>query len=64
MPLVISVIFFVFYYVVSLTGEKIVRESILPAYEGSYIASFILLPMGIFLTYKATHDAAIMSVEN
>jgi lipopolysaccharide export system permease protein len=64
MPLVISVIFFVFYYVISLMGEKFVRESLLPAYEGSWIASMVLMPLGIFLTYKATHDAAFMRVEN
>jgi len=61
MPVVISVLFFVFYYVISLMGEKFVRESILPAYQGMWISSVILLPIGVFLTYKATTDSAILN---
>jgi lipopolysaccharide export system permease protein len=64
MPLVISVLFFVFYYVITITGEKFVRESIIPAFEGVWISSAILLPLGLFLTYKANHDAAIMNIES
>jgi lipopolysaccharide export system permease protein len=63
LPLVISTLFFIFYYIVSLMGEKVVRESILPDYEGMWISSFILLIAGIFLTYKATTDAAMLNFE-
>ncbi len=64
MPLVISVLFFVLYYIITLSGEKFVRESYMPAYIGVWISSFILLPLGIFLTYKANVDAAIMNSES
>jgi lipopolysaccharide export system permease protein len=63
LPLVISTLFFIFYYIVSLTGEKVVRESILPAYQGMWISSFVLLLTGVFLTYKATTDAAMLHFE-
>lgn len=58
-PIVISVIFFIFYYVISLTGEKLTRED-LPAIYGMWCASYILVPLGCFLTYKATVDSQIM----
>jgi len=58
-PIVISVLFFVFYYVVSLTGEKLTREN-LPAIYGMWGSSYILIPLGFFLTYKATVDSAVM----
>ncbi|MFW5886771.1 MAG: LptF/LptG family permease, partial [Bacteroidota bacterium] len=64
LPAVISVIFFILYYIISLAGEKFVKEDILPAYIGMWIASIILLPSGIFLTYKATTDSVILSTEN
>ena len=63
LPLVISVIFFVIYYVISITGEKFVRETIINVGEGMWISTFILLPAGIFLTYKASNDSAILNMD-
>lgn len=63
MPVVVSVLFFVFYYVVSLMGEKFARESVIPTFEGMWLSSVILLPLGVFLTYKATTDSAILNID-
>ncbi len=62
-PAVISVLFFVFYYVISLSGEKFAKELIIGVPAGMLASTIILLPIGIFLTYKATTDAAIMNAE-
>ena len=61
MPVVISVLFFVLYYVISLTGEKFVRELVWQPEFGMWISSFILLPLGAFLSYKATTDSVILN---
>lgn len=63
MPVVVSVVFFLLYYIISLTGEKFVRESVLTAFNGMWLSSFILIPLGIFLTYKASTDSVIMNIE-
>ena len=63
MPVVISVIFFVIYYIISLTGEKFAREGVTPVYTGMWLSAFILLPAGIFLTYKAARDSSMFSIE-
>jgi lipopolysaccharide export system permease protein len=63
MPTVISVLFFLVYYVISLSGEKFVRESIVTPFQGMWISAVVLFPIGIFLTYKAANDAAIMNME-
>jgi lipopolysaccharide export system permease protein len=63
LPLVISTLFFIFYYVISLVGEKMVREGFLPDYQGMWLASFIFFIAGVFLTYKATTDAAMLNFE-
>ncbi|HEY9124270.1 MAG TPA: LptF/LptG family permease [Bacteroidales bacterium] len=63
LPLVISVVFFIIYYIVSLTGEKMARESLWPVWQGVWFSSLILMPIGIFLTIKATNDSGIFKVE-
>lgn len=63
MPVVISVLFFIIYYIISLTGEKFSRESVLSPFWGMWISSFILLPLASFLTYKASKDSVIMNIE-
>jgi lipopolysaccharide export system permease protein len=63
MPAVISVIFFVIYYVIDISAQKFVKELVIPAFPGMWISSFILLPVGIFLTYKSTTDSVIMNTE-
>jgi lipopolysaccharide export system permease protein len=63
MPTVISVLFFLVYYIISLSGEKFVRESMVTPFQGMWISAVVLFPIGIFLTYKAATDAAIMNME-
>ncbi|MGM0496544.1 MAG: LptF/LptG family permease [Bacteroidota bacterium] len=60
-PMVISVIMFILYYIISMTGENFAEEgSILPS-VGMWISTVVFLPMGIFLTYKATNDSVILN---
>jgi lipopolysaccharide export system permease protein len=40
-----------------------VKEDLINPYAGMWAASFILLPIGIFLTYKATTDSSILNIE-
>jgi lipopolysaccharide export system permease protein len=62
-PAVISIFFFVVYYFISISGQKLVEENVVSTFTGMWAASYILLPIGIFLTYKATTDSAIMNTE-
>lgn len=61
MPVVVSVLFFLFYYIMTLSGDKFARESLLRPWLGMWLASLILLPIGVFFTYKATTDSTLMS---
>ena len=63
MPVIVSVLFFIFYYIISLTGEKFARESIMDPIWGMWGSTFILVPICIFLTYKAANDSVIMNIE-
>lgn len=62
-PVVISILFFILYYMISISGEKFAREGIMPAYMGMWLSSYILMPLGIFLTYKATTDSVILNAD-
>ncbi|MDE5636807.1 MAG: LptF/LptG family permease, partial [Alistipes sp.] len=62
-PIVISVIFFVFYYIISISGEKMAKEGNWDAVYGMWISSIILTPIAVYLTHKATNDSALLDVE-
>lgn len=62
-PVVISVIMFIIYYIIDNTGYKMAREGIMTAFEGMWLSSSVLLPVGIFLTYKAAVDATLFNTE-
>lgn len=63
MPVVISVVMFIIYYIIDNTGYKMSREGIWMAYQGMWLSSMVLLPVGIFITYKAVVDATLLSPE-
>ncbi len=58
-PIVVSVIFFVIYYIISLSGEKMAKEGTWSALTGMWISAYVLTPVAIYLTYKANNDSAI-----
>lgn len=63
LPVVMSIIFFLIYHIISTIGEKSAREGSMSPITGMWIAIVVLAPLGIFLTYKATSDSAIFDVE-
>ena len=62
-PVVISVILFIIYYIIDNTGYKMAREALWPCWAGMWLSSFVLLPVGIFLTYKAATDSPLFNPE-
>ncbi len=63
MPIVISVAFFVLYYVISIMGEKMAKEGTWPAVWGVWMPTLVLLPIAVYLTYKATNDSGLLNTE-
>ncbi len=63
MPTVISVLFFLAWYIISMSGEQIARDSGLTPFAGMWLSSAILLPIGIWLTYKSMTDSSILDME-
>jgi lipopolysaccharide export system permease protein len=62
-PIVISVILFIIYYIVENVGYKMTRDGVWVHWFGMWFSSFVLLPIGVFLTYKAMNDSVIMNAD-
>lgn len=63
LPTVFSIVFFLIYYILSITGEKFSKEGLWPVWKGMWLSSMLLLPVGLFLTHKAISDSAIFEWE-
>lgn len=60
-PIVVSVLLFIVYYMIDNTGYKMARDGHWPVWQGIWLSSVVLLPLGIFLTYKAVNDSAVFN---
>ncbi|WP_121812862.1 LptF/LptG family permease [Mucilaginibacter kameinonensis] len=63
LPVVVSVVFFLIYYIITTIGEKSVKGGDINKYLGMWISIITLLPIGLFLSYKAATDSAIFDME-
>jgi len=64
LPVVVAVLFFLLYYVVSIVYEDLVIEGVYTAVFGTWFPLMLFLPLGIFLTYKAAKDSSLFDVSN
>ncbi|MGC4037411.1 MAG: LptF/LptG family permease [Chitinophagaceae bacterium] len=62
-PLVFAIIFFMVFYFSSTTGEKLAKEATFSPFVGMWFSTFVLIPIGVFLTYKALRDSQLFNKE-
>lgn len=62
-PLIFAIVFFMIFYFSTTMGEKFAKEDTLTPFTGMWLATFLLVPIGIFLTYKAMHDSQLFNKE-
>lgn len=63
LPVVMAIIFFLIYYVISTLAEKSAKEGNIDTTLGMWTAVIVLAPLGVFLTYKAATDSALFDVD-
>ena len=61
MPIIVSVSFFIIYYIITIFGEKLSKEGTWGAFAGTWLSTFVLIPFAVFLTYKATNDSNLLN---
>ena len=64
MPVVVSILMFIAYYILMITGEKFASEDAWSMIGGMWFASMVFLPLGGWLTYKAATDSGVMNMES
>ena len=62
-PAIISVLFFVAYWVIDISGTKLARDGAVGPFHGVFFSSYILLPTGLFLTWKAINDSSVLNMD-
>ena len=63
MPIVVSVVLFIIYYILDNVGFKMTRDGVWIHWVGMWFSSFVLFPLGVFLTYKAMNDSVILNAD-
>jgi len=62
-PLIFAVLFFLLYYILSITGENMIESNSMTPVIGMWMSSLILSPIGLFLTYKAANDSSLFDLD-
>ncbi len=62
-PLVISVFLFIFYYIIDNSGMKMARDGKIAVWQGMWLSSAVLLPLGVWVTSKAVKDSAMFNAD-
>ena len=63
LPLVVSILIFIFYFTLSLVGEKLAKSGVIEVWQGVWMSSFILAPLAMFLTIKASTDSRLFDAD-
>ena len=61
-PVLVAVLFFLIYHVLSIIGEKSAKDLSLQAYEGMWLANIVFIPIALSLIYMAKNDVQVLSI--
>ena len=62
-PILVSIVFFIVFYVFTTMGEKYAKDFILPVWTGTFLPIAALLPFGVFFLYQAYHDSGLLETD-
>lgn len=62
-PVVVSVLVFIFYYIINTAGEKMAKTGEWSVWFGIWLSSMVLTPIGLFLISKANKDSVVFNIE-
>lgn len=63
MPVIVSVLIFIFYYIINQTGYKMARDGKWIIWMGMWLSTFVLAPLGAYLTYKSNNDSVVLNLD-
>jgi lipopolysaccharide export system permease protein len=63
LPIVFAILIFITFHFINTFGKRIAQEDSLSPFVGSWLSSFILTPLAILLTYRATNDIGLINLD-
>lgn len=60
LPIVFAVLIFITFHFINTFGKKVAQENGMPPFLGTWLSSFVLTPLAVLLTYRATNDIGVM----
>lgn len=63
LPIVFAVLIFIIYHFINTFGKKVAQENGMPPFLGAWMSSFVLTPLAILLTYRATNDIGMINMD-
>lgn len=63
LPIVFATLIFISFHFINTFGKKLAQENGIPAFLGSWMSSFVLTPLAILLTYRATNDIGLINMD-
>ncbi|KQB37858.1 LptF/LptG family permease [Flavobacterium aquidurense] len=63
LPIVFAVLIFITFHFINTFGKRVSQEGGMTPFMGSWMSSFILLPLAVLLTYRATNDNGLINFD-
>ncbi len=63
LPLILATLLFLFYYIITITGENLIESEVLSPFTGMWLSAFFLVPIGIFLSIKSSNESRIFDID-
>ncbi|WP_297333683.1 LptF/LptG family permease [Flavobacterium sp.] len=64
LPIVFAVLIFIIFHFINTFGKKLAQEDGIPPFAGAWMSSFVLAPLAVLLTYRATNDIGLINMDN
>ncbi len=62
-PILVAIIFFMLFFVLFLVGENLATKVEITCWVGSWLPNLVLLPIGVFITFKAFNDSRVINFD-
>lgn len=63
LPIIFAVLIFITFHFINTFGKRISQEDTLSPFLGAWMSSFILSPLAILLSYRATNDIGLINMD-
>ncbi|MCM1313563.1 MAG: LptF/LptG family permease [Bacteroides sp.] len=63
LPVVVSVVIFIIYYIINTAGMKLGRQGSIPVWFGMWLSTIVLAPLGLFFTVKSNNDSVVFNMD-